>query len=38
MPLGEYKHYYSVHYRHIGKKVTILYTSALVVDHRYEPL
>jgi transposase len=35
--LAEDKHYYSVPYRYIGKKVTILYSQELVeVYHRYE--
>ena len=36
---GKDKHYYSVHYRHIGKQVKIVYTDSLVeIYHKHERL
>ena len=37
--LGRDKHYYSVHYRHIGKQVKLVYTDSMVeVCHKHERL
>ena len=37
--LGRDKHYYSVHYRHIGKQVKLVYTDSMVeVYHKHERL